>query len=276
MEQTTWRLMITPPMSGAENMALDEALLETITDDNNIPVLRLFDWSPPCLSLGYSQPYSDVNYEKLKELGWDIVRRLTGGRAVLHTNELTYSVIAPLNEDRVKGSIIESYRRLSQALLAALNELSLNARAEKEYILPTQSNKLAPVCFEVPSKYEITVQGKKIIGSAQARKHGGVLQHGSLPLHGDLTRIIEVLNFFSETSRDRAKERLLAHATTIESVLGEITPWDVAANAFIEAFQKTLNIDFIKSDPTCSELERANQFQKDKYRNDEWLQHKKL
>jgi len=276
MERATWRLMITPPMSGAENMSLDESLLETIAEENSKPILRLYDWDPPCLSLGYSQSFSDVNIERLKELGWDVVRRLTGGRAVLHIDELTYSVIAPVNEPRVKGSIIESYRRLSQALLAVLNTLSVTAIAKKEYNFPTQPTKIAPVCFEVPSKYEITVQGKKIIGSAQARKYGGVLQHGSLPLHGDLTRIIEVLNFVNGISREKAKERLSAHATTIESVLGKITPWDVAANAFIEAFEKTLNIDFIKSDPTRSELERVNQLQKEKYGHDKWLQYKKL
>lgn len=274
MESATWRLMITPPMSGAENMSLDEALLKTIANENSIPILRLYDWNPPCLSLGYAQSYSDINEARLNDLGWDVVRRPTGGRAVLHIGELTYSVIAPANEPRVKGSIIESYRRLSQALLSALNQLSLNARAEKEYNLPMRPNKMAPVCFEVPSNYEITVQGKKIIGSAQARKYGGVLQHGSLPLHGDLTRIIEVLNFFNELSRDRAKERLQAHATTVESVLRKIIPWNVAAKAFIEGFQNTLNINFIKSDPSHSELEQANQLQKDKYGHNDWLRHK--
>ena len=276
MEQAAWRLMITPPMGGAENMALDESLLETITEENSKPILRLYDWDPPCLSLGYSQSFSDVNTERLKELGWDVVRRLTGGRAVLHIDELTYSVIAPANEPRVKGSIIESYRRLSQALLSVLNTLSVTAIAKKEYNFPTQPNKIAPVCFEVPSKYEITVQGKKIIGSAQARKYGGVLQHGSLPLHGDLTRIIEVLTFSNEGHQDRARERLVAHATTIEGVLGEVIPWDTAANAFINAFENTLNINFIKSDPRPSELERANQLQKEKYSHDKWLQYKRL
>ncbi len=126
--------------------------------------------------------------------GWDLVRRPTGGRAILHTDELTYSVAGPQDEPRLAGSVLESYRVLAQALLYALQLLAIPAQAqEKPGTASTGSPNQNPVCFEVPSNYEITVGGKKLVGSAQARRKEGVLQHGSLPLYGDLTRIVQAL-----------------------------------------------------------------------------------
>jgi lipoate-protein ligase A len=110
-------------------MAADEAILETAARGQSNPALRLYAWSPPCLSLGYAQPISDVDLDQLSSLGWDLVRRPTGGRAILHTDELTYSVIAPLSEPRVSGSVLDSYQTLSQALLRALWQLGVPAQS---------------------------------------------------------------------------------------------------------------------------------------------------
>ncbi len=255
-------------------MALDEALLESIGLNDGMPVLRLYSWHPGCVSLGYAQPIGDINALKREAFGWDIVRRPTGGRAVLHIDELTYSVIAPKDEPRVHGSIIESYRRLSQALLNALKRIGLNAEADKEYILPEGSKKNAPVCFEVPSNYEITVDGKKLIGSAQARKHRAVLQHGSLPLFGDITRILNVMDFSSPDHLERSKHKLLNHATTVKSCLGRTIPFDQIAEAYQAAFAETLNITFISTQPTQEELLRAYELEKEKYTDPEWIAHK--
>ncbi len=200
MEKTVWRMLLTPAAPGPWNMALDEAILEAVGQNTVPPTLRLFAWQPPCLSLGYAQSVADVDREQLENHGWDLVRRPTGGRAILHTDELTYSVIAPLTEPRVYGSILESYRRLAQALLSALAVIGLDAQADKDHARSKKNVPSGPVCFEVPSNYEITVAGKKLIGSAQARRREGVLQHGSLPLYGDLTRIVQVLVFDSEAT----------------------------------------------------------------------------
>ena len=272
--ETTWRCIVTPPASGSWNMALDEALLESVGLSNNIAVLRLYSWQPGCVSLGYAQPYSDVDEIKRIALGWDIVRRPTGGRAVLHIDELTYSVIAPKNEPRVYGSIIESYRRLSMALLTALQHLGLNANADKEYLMPEGSQKNTPVCFEVPSNYEITIEGKKLVGSAQARKHKAVLQHGSLPLVGDVTRILEVMSFTSPQEKDMARQKLLAHATTVEGCLGRQVSFYTAASAFQIAFAESLNINFLITQPTKEEITRAYELEKEKYNNSEWTARK--
>ena len=218
-----WRLLTTPPARGAWNMAVDEAILESAGRGESLPTLRLYAWNPACLSLGYAQPFGDVNLPALAAHGWEIVRRPTGGRAILHTDELTYSVTAPLDEPRVSGTILESYSRLANALIRAVRELGLPVEMQENEPVEKRGNN--PVCFEVPSTYEITVGGKKLIGSAQARRKEGVLQHGSLPLYGDLTRITQALIFSDDSARQRAASRLLERATTVETVLNRIIDW---------------------------------------------------
>lgn len=266
----TWRLLITPPARGAWNMALDESILEHIGGGQSIPTLRLYSWSPACLSLGHAQPYADVDATRLEQRGWEVVRRATGGRAILHTDEITYSVIAPNDEPRVAGTVLESYNRLAQALLLAVRQLELPVEMQEG-----KTNDRAvpnPVCFEVPSTYEITVDGKKLIGSAQARKKEGVLQHGSLPLTGDLTRICQALVFESESAREKASKRLLARAATVESALGREVSWETASQAFIHAFEAQLGLSLKRGELSESESERTDELIKEKYDHPSWTE----
>ncbi len=264
--------MITPPARGAWNMAVDEAILEAVGHNEAIPTLRLYSWQPPCLSLGYAQPSTDVDTERLAAYGWDLVRRPTGGRAILHTDELTYSVIGPQNEPRLKGDVLESYQRLSAALLAALRLLGLPAQAQPLSPQIRAGDSKGPVCFEVPSNYEITVDGKKLIGSAQARRRAGVLQHGSLPLWGDLRRITQALCFETEQKRELAAARLLTRATTVENVLGYRIDWDTAASAMAAAFEKELILKLQPAALTPKELQLAEELVREKYGNKEWTE----
>lgn len=269
LPQATWRLIETPSAPGAWNMAVDEAILEAIRDDRVRPTLRLYAWEPPCLSLGYAQPIGDIDQARLDKFEWQLVRRITGGRAILHTDELTYSVIGPQDEPRLAGSVIESYQRLSTALMQALIMLELPVEA-----LPQESTndkqKQEPVCFEVPSHYEITAGGKKLVGSAQARKKAGVLQHGTLPLHGDLARITQVLAYPNEEKRSHVAKRLLQRATTVESVLGRRVSWEESASAFREAFKTALNLNLEVDELTSTELARADELVKEKYAHPDW------
>jgi lipoate-protein ligase A len=251
-------------------MAVDEAVLESVGQNRVPATLRLFAWQPPCLSLGYAQPVSDVDITALQLNGWGIVRRPTGGRAILHTDELTYSVIAPLKEERVYGSIIESYRRLSQALLEALQLIGLPARADKDHTLPENIKSSGPVCFEVPSNYEITFDGKKLIGSAQARRREGVLQHGSLPLTGDLARITTALVFPDEAARTTAGQRLLERAVTVENCIHRLVTWQEAAQAFQTGFERALNLVLLSSALTPWEEQRAAELVAKKYGHPVW------
>jgi len=266
----TWRLLHMPASQGAWNMAVDEAVLESVYTGRSIPTLRLYAWDPPCLSLGYAQPIADVNLAYLDQADWQLVRRPTGGRAILHTDELTYAIIAPLQEPRIAGSVIESYSRLAAALLQALILLGLPAEAKNSYSNVKTQKKHNPVCFEVPSNYEITVNGKKLIGSAQARRKEGVLQHGSLPLHGDLTRITSALNFASSNQRQWAADRLLKRATTVERELGRPCTWKEAASAFELAFSTALNLNFVQGELSEEEKVRAKELVEDKYDHPSW------
>jgi len=270
-ERQTWRVIEHPPAKGAWNMAVDEAILESVYSGDSRPTLRLYAWQPACLSLGHAQPYSEVNTKALAANGWELVRRPTGGRAILHVDELTYAVIAPEREPRVKGGILESYLRLSQALIESLRLLGLSPQAEEKESL-SKKGKPNPVCFEVPSNYEITANGKKLIGSAQARRKEGILQHGTLPLYGDLARIITALQFPNETAKSSAKGRLLAHATTVENELGQVITWKQASLAVQQAFSKVLNLDLEPENLTEKEIERAEALQKNKYGHSSWTE----
>lgn len=270
--RTTWRLLRTPPASGAWNMAVDEAILESAGQGDGPSTLRLYAWTPPCLSLGYGQPYTDIDQDRLDRLGWEIVRRPTGGRAILHTDELTYAVIGPQIDPLLAGGVLESYQRLSVALLETLKRLDIIADQVKNNITITDTMKKNPVCFEVPSNYEITVQGKKLIGSAQARRKKSVLQHGTLPLYGDLSRIVQVLKFRHDSERLAAAERLFEHATTVESVLGFKGDWWIVAQAMINAFSTSLNLDLVPGSLTPTEGQRALELYKQKYKHPTWTQ----
>ena len=268
-ENIHWRLLINSPHDGIWNMALDESILETVARKEVLPTLRLYAWNPYCLSLGQAQSILDVDQQRLINNNWGIVRRPTGGKAILHADELTYSICLPQSDPLVSGTVVESYRRLSTALLLALQNMGIKADSkpksnEERKKIPN------PVCFEVPSDYEITYHEKKLIGSAQARRAKGVLQHGAIPLFGNITRITNVLKFQDETQRQETASKLFERATTIQSILNRTISWQEIADAVIEGFEKTLNIYFSDSKLSVLELKRAEDLVRNKYGNKEW------
>ncbi len=263
----TWRLLLSPPANGAWNMAVDEAILQAVARDEAPPTLRLYAWSPPCLSLGYSQSWDDIDLAQVRTYGWDVVRRPTGGRAILHTDELTYAIIAPTHHPLMHGGVLPSYRRIAHGLLAALHILGVEAQMEGER---SPSRQAPPVCFEVPSSYEITVNGRKLLGSAQARSAGAALQHGTLPLWGDIARVAEGLHFSDQESRTQAQETLRHRATTISACLGREITWQEAANAFRQGFEQALGIVFAMGVLTESEYALAATLRDKKYTSAEW------
>jgi len=252
-------------------MAVDEAILESVEKDITPPSIRLYAWEPACISIGYAQTSADIDHARLSALGWDWVRRLTGGRAILHTDELTYSLAAHISDPRVSGGVLESYQRLSCALLTALHTLHIPAETHPNRT-PVRNQENGAVCFEVPSNYEIVVQGKKLIGSAQVRRKNAILQHGSFPLRGDLTRIIQVLAFSDEQNRNDAAIRLLSHATTAEAVLGSEISWQEVLNAFMVGFQTELNMELTRSELSDHEIIRAKELVQEKYTHPSWLE----
>lgn len=263
-----WRLLYTGEADGATNMAIDEAILHAVAQELAPPTLRLFAWQPPCLSLGQAQSFDDVDWEACVARGYHVVRRPTGGRAILHTDELTYSVTAPEAEPRVAGGILPSYRRLSAGLLEGLRLLDVpgveahHPEAAEEKARDEALN--GPVCFQAPSTYEITVAGKKLVGSAQVRREGVVLQHGTLPLVGDLARICDVL----AAHPDRA--RVQSRATTVEGVLGRTVSFGQAAEAMARGFAAALNVELTPGDLLQEERAWAEEARRERYSSDAW------
>ena len=243
-------------------MAIDEAILHAVAAGQAPPTLRFYAWEPPCLSLGRAQEADDVDLDALESTGFGLVRRPTGGKAILHIDELTYSVIAPGAEPRVAGGILESYRRLSTGLTRGLERLGVpeivaNQRAARERLA-------GPICFEVPSDYEITAGGRKLVGSAQMRAQGAVLQHGALPLYGDIARICPLLATRPDPGNVRAR------ATTVEAVLGKRISWDKVAEALAAGFAETLNLRLEPGTLTAEEQARAGRLRAEKYATDAW------
>lgn len=270
--KTHWRLICSAiGETGAWNMALDEAILMSVSEKKEAPTLRLYTWEPGTLSLGFAQPVQDVDLVNLKLAGWGLVRRPTGGSAILHIDELTYSVNAPVDDPLLAGTLLESYRKISQALLAALMKLGVAAAGESKYENVTNTSRANPVCFETPSNYEITAAGKKLIGSAQARKYGGILQHGALPISGDITRITRVLNLLTyQGGRKSAAENLIERATNLEALLGFAPSWQEVAEAMIAGFSETFDITFVEEQPSAREIDLTKKFYREKYSSYVW------
>ena len=126
-----YRLIYDTPTNGIWNMAVDEAIFTAVINGDSLPTLRFYGWNPPCLSLGYGQAFSDADMTRLNQFGWDVVRRATGGKAILHTDELTYSLCLPQHHPLAEGSIVDSYRRISTGLMAGLNRLGAHLQADK-------------------------------------------------------------------------------------------------------------------------------------------------
>ncbi|MEZ4706269.1 MAG: biotin/lipoate A/B protein ligase family protein [Caldilineaceae bacterium] len=274
IEPATWRLLIEDePRSGPANMAVDHAIAEACAAGASLPTLRFYRWQPPAVSLGRHQPLAEIDLDAAVAHGYDIVRRTTGGRAILHVDELTYSVAAPKGEPRVQGGVMDAYLRLSNALVAGLHLLGVPA--DKAGAETKVSKDVSAACFEVPSAYEITVGGRKLMGSAQSRRAGYVLQHGSLPLFGDITRLIPVLNLPAD-QRDLLAAQLAQRACTLNEALGgnggNAIEFGQAARALQRGFEQVLNLHFKPGQLTPQEARRTAELLREQYANPAWTQ----
>ncbi|HJO33967.1 MAG TPA: biotin/lipoate A/B protein ligase family protein [Anaerolineales bacterium] len=248
-------------------MATDEAILWAVSRGLSAPTLRYYAWKPGCLSLGRAQTAGEVDHERLQALGYGLVRRPSGGSAILHIDELTYSVCLRKSDALARGGVLPAYRRLSAALLAGLDEIGLPAR--NAAAAPRRAATGA-VCFEQRSHYEMTVGTRKLLGSAQWRQGGGVLQHGSLPLRGDIARICAVLAYASPEHRERARGRVRQRATTLAAALGREVAWEAAAVVITRGFAQALNIELQRGELSPAERQRAAELRAWKYARAEW------
>ncbi len=226
-----WYFFDTGQMNGFENMAHDLAILD---QHLNIPVLRFYEWSPPALSLGRFQSLTDIDLPYLEKMKFDLVRRPSGGRAVLHYDELTYSIVMPLS--LAGESVIRTYLDISNVLVDGLRDLGMDCKISE--VKKANYQRFA-ACFAVTSIYEITVDNKKLIGSAQLRRNGMVLQHGSIPMRSHLE---EYSRCFLK-NKEGIFETLRASMTSVDKYS------NVDINSIKEsvkkAFERIMNAQFV-------------------------------
>ncbi|HZG75566.1 MAG TPA: lipoate--protein ligase family protein, partial [Paenibacillus sp.] len=212
-----WRLVRSGARAPDYNMAADEAMMLAVGAGAAPPTLRFFGWSPATLSIGYFQKAEDeVLLEEVRRRGLGFVRRPTGGRAVLHDAEVTYSIVVPEGYPGLPTSVTESYRVLSEGLVHGFRALGLEAELVSDKGKYAEAGSAA--CFDSPSWYELVVDGRKVAGSAQLRKHGAVLQHGSILLDLDVELLFALLRFRSE----RLRERLAASFADKAAAINEL------------------------------------------------------
>jgi len=239
------------------NMAVDEALMQL----SSIPTIRFYRWKPAALSIGYFQDIkAGINYENCKKYGIDVVRRITGGKAVLHDKEVTYSIVA--DESLMPKGIIESYKRVSSGIVIALRQMGIDTKMEESANIRQKS----AICFNEPSYYELTVNGKKIAGSAQTRKNKKLLQHGSILIDIDFDKIFSVFGIDGEDKKISIKNRI----TSINNELKRKITCDEVKAALKNGFEENFGVKLKKSELTEKEEELANRLIKEKYSTDNW------
>jgi lipoate-protein ligase A len=266
-----WRFINTGSNDAASNMALDEALLLMQEAGVAPPTLRVYGWSTPTLSLGYAQQIrQEVNLVACQEQGVAVIRRPTGGRAVLHDQEVTYSVVLPTSLPTGPGALTGDYRRLGMALAAALHHLGLAVCLARPQRQARQQHAVtSPACFAALSRYELSVAGKKIVGSAQKRLSHAVLQHGSIPLWLDRQRLFACLQVPAEQ-----RTALIQEAYTTMVAVNEVAPAPVSAVALHRAlhlgFATALGIELLEAPILPEEWRLARELRQTKYATTTW------
>ncbi len=267
-----WRLLVDGPAGGAWNMAVDEVLLDGVAAGAAQPRLRFYQWRPACLSLGYFQSFDVVNLDGCRALGVEIVRRPTGGRAILHDRELTYSVALPASALGHDGGVLPSYYRLSLALQEGLRRLSVPATLAPESAA-SASPEHGPVCFDRPSAHEILLDGRKLVGSAQMRRGGGLLQHGSILIEPRLAKLRACLRLPDDSAGSKAGEgwgRIEDGVAGLAEV-GVSEPGQIAG-AIAAAFAAQFGVTLVEAPLGRDELAAAQALAGSKYQSAGWTE----
>jgi lipoate-protein ligase A len=243
-----WRYLDSGPLSGAENMALDEAMLAAHAAGEAPPTLRVYGWQPPAISLGkFQQAERSVNLEACRRLGIEVVRRPTGGRAILHTgDEVTFSLVVSAAALGTTG-VMDSYRRLAAGIVRALRLLGLEARLVERAAPGRAPAAMDPACFAVKARCDLVVGDAKLVGSAQVQRRGFVLQQNSLPLR---LRAEE----WSQVFRRAAAP---PEAVGLWEAAGREIAYQEVAAALRRGFAEGLGVAMENGHPTKGERERA-------------------
>ncbi|MGR3764992.1 lipoate--protein ligase family protein [Rossellomorea sp. NS-SX7] len=274
MSKETWRFIDSGNCSPSYNMALDEALLDWHSEGKIPPTIRFYGWDPATLSVGYFQKVEkEINMDAVKEYGLGFVRRPTGGRGVLHDEELTYSVIVSEEHPEMPKTVTEAYRVISEGVLKGFQGLGLEAyfavpkTAEEREGL---KNPRSAVCFDAPSWYELVVEGRKVAGSAQTRQKGVILQHGSILLDLDEDKLFSLFKYPSERVKERMQKAFKNKAVAMNEISRERITMDMAKEAFKKGFEEGLDIHLEPYVLSEEETQYVENLAKTRYESDEW------
>lgn len=241
------------------NMAIDETILQHC----QIPTLRVYSWSPKAVSIGYNQNIiKEINLDYCRKNNIEIVRRLTGGKAVFHDREITYSFILPENNNLLPFEVNESYKIIAKALVIALKKVNINAEIKK---VPEKIT--TPICFNSSNWYELLVNGRKISGSAQRRFNGKVLQHGPILIDFDYNKNNSIFNSDNDFDNiDNLKNRI----TSLKGELNKEISYRELAEAIKLGFKENFDFDMADNSLTQEEVELAEKLRRGKYSTEEW------
>jgi len=261
-----WRLLNYQRYNAFENMAIDEAIFRETIKDKKKPTIRFYGWHPAAVSIGYFQdPQKELNIEKCGNMGVDIVRRLTGGKAVFHDDEITYSVIAGVGEKSFPADILGTYKVISDCLVQGLAYLGIKANLAKA-CRSMKNMELESCCFAIPSRNELLVAGRKICGSAQMKTKDGFLQHGSLLLTFNPVKALSVILPFS-TPEHLAK--LSKTVAAINEGISDPIETKEICDSLKRGFADALGVQIIEEPLTPSEIILKNELIK-KYEDLNW------
>jgi len=267
-----WRFLDTGKENAFFNMALDEAILDAVGKDASPPTFRLYEWNPDAVTFGYSQNIDRlINIECCRADGVDITRRLTGGRTVFHKNEIAYSVIGSIDDPCFGGNIIDTYQSINKVLVESFNLLGIDAKIDRggtEKGVPNSNRRLLP-CFLITSKFEITLDGKKIVGSAQRRFNGLFLQQGSILIGPGQERII---NYMKDNElASEFKKRLSDWPIHLKSKFNNNLNIISLKRSILNVFKKTTDAGYEFEYPTQKELKHADRLIEERYKSKGWI-----
>ncbi|MGD0584579.1 MAG: lipoate--protein ligase family protein [Oryzomonas sp.] len=260
---TTWRLIEDEPRTGPENMAIDEALLRSFDPAVSLPVLRLYGWQPPALSLGrFQKAYEVLDLGRCRAGGVPVVRRITGGGTIYHADEVTYAIVCSPEQIPHASSIKDSFRVLTGFLLALYRDLGLEARYALDAVSPeARLGVRTAFCFAGKESFDILVGGRKICCNAQRRQKGIIFQHGSLPL---VNRASTGLSFMRE------REPALAEDAASLEQCGIPADYGLVRRKLTEAFQRNFTVQLSPQPLTEQERSLAGELLTRRYATDQW------
>ena len=272
METTKWRFLDTGKGNAFFNMALDEAILKAVGKDASPPTFRLYGWNPDAVTFGYSQDIERlINIESCKIDDVDITRRLTGGHAVFHKNEVAYSMVGSIDDPCFGGNIMDTYQSINKVLVESFNLLGINAKINcggTEKGIPNSIRRLLP-CFLITSRFEITLDGKKLVGSAQRRFNGLFLQQGSILIGPGHERIINYIK--DNEMASEFKERLSDWSIDFKSKFNDNFSIVSLKKSILSVFKKTVDTGYEFEYPTQEELKHTNRLIEERYKSKGWI-----